>query len=103
LTLLLTSSLRDRRPPHYALAQSNLAVCYDNGLGVPKSYKDAVLWYRKATEQGHAIAQTNLAVCYENGEGVPRDRGRAIELYRLSAKQGYTIAIDNLKRLGESI
>jgi TPR repeat protein len=46
---------------------------YENGVGVPQDYKEAVSWYRKAAEQGFAGAQGNLGVMYGNGLGVPRD------------------------------
>jgi len=34
-----------------------------------KNYKKAVIWYRKAAEQGHAQAQNNLGVMYSEGQG----------------------------------
>jgi uncharacterized protein len=72
-------------------------LCYENGLeGVPQSYKDAVLWYRKAAEQGDAAAQNNLAVCYENGEGVPKSYEDAVSWYRKAAEQGDARAQFNL-------
>jgi len=40
-----------------AAAQDVLGMIYENGWGTPKSATDAVLWYRKAAEQGHAFAQ----------------------------------------------
>jgi TPR repeat protein len=47
-----------------AVSQYNLGVMYDNGRGVPKDYKEAVKWFRKAAEQGHAKAHFNLGVMY---------------------------------------
>src|SRR5271166_6632222 len=35
-----------------ALAQLGLGVMYANGHGVPQDYAQAVVWYRKAAEQG---------------------------------------------------
>ena len=43
---------------------------YDNGLGVPQDYKEAVKWYRLSAEQGHASAQINLGNMYAEGQGV---------------------------------
>ncbi len=43
---------RDLAHGEYTVSQTNarfmLGVCYENGFGVSKSYKSAVLWYRKA-------------------------------------------------------
>ena len=55
-----------------AVAQCNLAQCYENGSGVTKNYAEAVKWYRKSAEQGYAAAQFNLGVCYDKGNGVPQ-------------------------------
>src|SRR5277367_6141684 len=41
-----------------AVAQLGLGVMYANGQGVPQDYAQAVVWYRKAAEQGDADAQT---------------------------------------------
>jgi TPR repeat protein len=40
---------------------------------VQKDYKQAVVWYRKASEQGHASAQYYLGLMYANGTGVAQD------------------------------
>lgn len=41
-------------------AQYRLGRMYDNGSGVEKDEKQAVIWYRKAAEQGNSDAQYNL-------------------------------------------
>ena len=66
-----------------ALAQFVVGAMYHDGQGVPKDYKEAVKWYRKAADQGTkwyqaadqgiAHAQHNLGVMYAKDEGVPRD------------------------------
>jgi len=56
-----------------ALAQYDLGAMYHNGLGGPKDYVEAVLWYRLVAEQGDAYAQTGLGFLYAIGEGVPED------------------------------
>lgn len=43
-------------------AQCILAVCYENGKGVEKKYREAVSWYKKSAEQGHVLAQCNWQV-----------------------------------------
>jgi TPR repeat protein len=60
-------------------------------------YADAVLWYRKAADQGYAPAQTNLGSMYEHGRGgLPKDDNEAVRLYRLAAANGFAVAQNNL-------
>jgi TPR repeat protein/serine/threonine protein kinase len=71
---------------------------YDKGhrLKRRKKYKEAVRWFRKATEQDHASAQNSLGVMYENGQGVKKDYKEAYKWYRKAAEQGYDYAQNNL-------
>ena len=62
-----------------ANAQFNLAVCYEDGIGVEKDEQKAVEWYKKAAKQGDVKAQNNLALCYEDGIGVEKDEKQAVE------------------------
>src|SRR5437879_5185004 len=81
-----------------ASVQYNLAVCYDNGVGVEKDKPKAVELYKKAAEQGHLDAQCNLGVCYQYGTGVEKDEQKAVELYQKVADQGHAQAQHNLGR-----
>ena len=56
-----------------ALAQFNLGEYYAKNA----EHTNAVLWYRKAAEQGSPKAQAALAACYANGRGVERDLAEA--------------------------
>jgi tetratricopeptide (TPR) repeat protein len=47
----------------------NLALCYEDGLGVKKNMKTARKLYEIASELGHAKATYNLGVYYANGYG----------------------------------
>jgi S1-C subfamily serine protease len=58
--------------------------------------QEAVVWYRKAAEQGFAKAQTALGRCYANGVGVAQDYGEAVVWYRKAAEQGEPGAQRNL-------
>jgi len=58
---------------------------YVEGRGVPQDFKEAVRWWRAASEQGHADAQSNLGVMYTNGQGVPQDYIQAHMWYNLAA------------------
>ena len=48
----------------YASAQTNLALMYEDGLGVQQDYVEAVKWFRKAARQGDASAMENLGASY---------------------------------------
>ena len=71
-----------------ALAQSNLGLMYDNGIGVPQDYKTAVKWYKLSAKQGSANAQTNLGVMYYNGTGVLQDYVRSHMWLNIAASSG---------------
>ena len=69
-------------------AQYNLALIYNNGLGVTKDKERAHIWFRRAAEQGHAQAQYNLGLLYAKGHGVHKNERMAIIWYKKSVKQG---------------
>jgi TPR repeat protein len=80
-------------------SQFNVALMYEQGIGVGKDEKEAVVWYGKAASQGSAAAQFNLGVLYENGRGTKVDFARANEWYRKASAQGDALAIGNLGML----
>ena len=69
---------------------------YEQGIGVGKDEKEAVVWYGKAASPGNAAAQFNLGVLYENGRGTKVDFAKANEWYRKASAQGDALAIGNL-------
>jgi TPR repeat protein len=71
-------------------------VKYAHGRGVEKDEAEAVVWYRKAAEQGDAAAQCNLGVKYAHGRGVEKDEAEAVVWYRKAAEQGDAAAQCNL-------
>ena len=44
---------------------------YREGQGVPESYKDAMVWWRKPADQGYVGAHCNLGIVHREGQGVP--------------------------------
>ena len=97
------------------IAQHNLGVMYDNGIGVLQDHNAAVKWYRKAAtkknlenakkrfevnfeetkakaDKGGIIAQHSLGVMYDNGIGVKENREEAKKWYRKAAEQGHADA-----------
>jgi TPR repeat protein len=79
--------------------QYNLAMMYEQGIGMAKDEKEARVWYGKAAELGNANAQFNLGVLYENGRGGAVDFAQANQWYRKAAVQGDPLAIGNLGML----
>ncbi|WP_244060847.1 tetratricopeptide repeat protein, partial [Aeromonas caviae] len=71
-----------------ASAQFNLGLIYAKGQGVPQDDKQAVIWLRKAAEQGNVEAQNNLAVLYAEGQGVPQDYKQAHAWFSVAAANG---------------
>jgi TPR repeat protein len=76
-------------------AQFNLALMYEDGLGVPQDYKEAVRLYRLSAEQGYAEAQFNLGNRYYNGQGIPQDYVLAHMWWSISGSNGYKDAVTN--------
>ena len=79
-----------------AMAQNNLAVCYQKGEGVVKSHSRAFSWFRKAARQGIAAAQYIIYISYRDGNGVPKDKDEAVFWLREAAKQKFVKAQYNL-------
>ena len=79
-----------------AVAQHNLGVIYENGLGVPQNYAEAVKWYRLAAEQGYGPSQFNLGLLYDKGRGVSQNDVEAVKWYSLAANQSNAAAQVNL-------
>lgn len=79
-----------------AVAQNNIAVLYQDGLGVKKNEGEALKWYRKAAEQGLAEAQFDTGLMYARGLGTKQDFAQAAHWYARAAKQGHAEAQNNL-------
>ena len=82
------------------VAQFNLAVIYDDGMGIPEDNAEAAKWYRKAAENGFPQAQLILGIMYVEGEGVPEDNEEGLKWLRKAAKQKDGIGADAQARIG---
>src|SRR5258708_5626317 len=51
-------------------AQSNMGAAFLDGRGVERDHDKAVVWLRRAADQGDPGGQRNLALCYYEGWGV---------------------------------
>jgi FOG: TPR repeat, SEL1 subfamily len=63
---------------------------------VPKDDAQALIWFRKAANQGEAVALFNLGLAYDKGDGVPKDSAQAAVWYRKAADKGNVFAQINL-------
>lgn len=65
-----------------------LALNYENGIGVERDYKLAFEYYQKASNAGNDKAQYRLAMCYELGYGTDIDMDKAMQWYKKSTDKG---------------
>lgn len=72
----------------YSAAFSDYGFCYDCGIGVKKSMRWALYWYRKAADYDDEEAQNILGLCYEEGIGVLKDYEKAYYWFSLTVKNG---------------
>jgi TPR repeat protein len=70
-----------------ATAQYLLGNMYYLGNGVPQDYVQALIWTRRAADQGYAAAQMSIGSMYLNGEGVPQDYLQALMWFNLAASE----------------
>jgi TPR repeat protein len=80
-------------------SQFNLGLMYEQGIGVEKDEKEALVWYLKAAQQGNSNAQYNVAVLYENGRGCNVNFKEAHRWYREAVMKGDGLAVGNLGML----
>lgn len=78
------------------IAQYNLGVLYNEGLGTERNYKEAHKWFTLAAQQGDPDAQNNLGIMYYEGQGVGKNYSLALHWYTLAAEQGHYAAQYNL-------
>jgi len=67
---------------------------YLQGLGVPKSYSEAMTWFGKAQSFGNAEAMFNVGVLYRDGLGVPVNYADAMKWFRRAAGEGDITAVN---------
>ena len=69
-----------------ALAQFNLGVMYDNGIGVSQNKKEAYVWLSVAKSNGHEGAEANLDILTK-------------EMTREQIAEGMSLATDIYNRI----
>lgn len=87
-------ALDDAEQRGYVAALNNLAVLYDNGLGVEQDQDRANELFKRAAQQGFPLAMYNLALRFQSGDkGIPRDDVQAYDWFAKSADAGLTSAL----------
>jgi TPR repeat protein/predicted acylesterase/phospholipase RssA/ankyrin repeat protein len=64
-----------------------------------RDHKEALYWYRRASEQGNAEGQYRLGIMCEKGYGVKENYKEAVEWYTKAAEQGHAGSQYNLGRM----
>ena len=73
----------------YAPAQAKLGYILDQS----EENKKAVIWFRKAAEQGNMDGQYGLGIMYAKGDGVEKTFFLAIRWIKKAADQGHLLAM----------
>ena len=71
-------------------------------LQLPRTFEgdsDALVWYRRAAEQGDSRAMVSLGFCYRDGTGVPVDMAQAAEWFIRAVEAGDTHALVHAGRV----
>ena len=76
--------------------QYRRGVQFEQGIGQPRDYAQAIEWYRKAAAQGHRSALYNLGMMYVNGHGVQQNNREAVIHFRQAAELKHAKAHFNL-------
>ena len=69
-----------------------LGTVYEEGIGVPSNYNNALFWYKTAAEIGNEKSQFKMGYFYENGLSVNKDIDEAAEWYYAAAVNGHETA-----------
>jgi len=88
----------------HVMAQFNLGLMYEKGVGVKKDYEKAKALYEKAAAENNGYAQLNLGTMNENGYGFKRSLWEAIGWYYRAGltfveqgnKEGAKVALNTL-------
>lgn len=74
------------------IAQFNIAVMYDDGLGFPQNLALALTWYKRAAESGLVDGQYMVGRFYGRGRGMPQNPGKALFWFDLARAGGHPLA-----------
>src|SRR4051794_20224576 len=75
--------------PTDVAAMVELAQKYQNGIGCPRDIGRALLYYKRAADQGNPDAMIALGDLYREGICVPQDLSYSRNMYRKAAEGGF--------------
>jgi TPR repeat protein len=73
------------------VAQRELGLIYDAGLGVPRNHDVAFNYFQQASSRNDAQATLLLGSYYQNGMAVEKDLEKSIELYLQAERLGASV------------
>lgn len=81
-----SSSVQSLAEQGDANAQWMMGQSFLNREAAPDAVGQALLWFRRAADQGHALAQRDVGMFYELGRGVEQDLREAFFWYSLASQ-----------------
>ena len=87
-----SAGVTGKPPPPAATVTIDTAMATAKAAYARKDYAQAIIWFRKAADQGDRDAETVVGSFYQNGWGVPQDYAQAAIWYRKAAGQGNATA-----------
>ncbi|VFU07343.1 Sel1 domain protein repeat-containing protein [Methylocella tundrae] len=96
VTALAEAMKRIAANPDDAAAMTLVGELYAQGLGVRRDAKEAVRWYKLASDRGDRQATFRLALANLVGDGTAKDRDEAQKLFEKAAAQDHPGALYNL-------
>lgn len=97
--MLFQNVAKDEKNLKRSDAMFNLAVIFDNGLGISANKTRALFYYEAASDLSNVYAQYNLGWKYFNGENVNKDVIKAFQLYKDASDYGHPQAMYNLAHM----
>ncbi len=81
------------------VAQYNLGVLHQEGLGTKRARKVAAVWFRKSADQGHGEAAFALGMMHATGKGAKLDPVEAYAWFWIASRKGNENASKNMQRI----
>ena len=75
--------------------ENRIGEMFHFGEGIPVDFKEAKIWYMRASRHGNSEAPNHLGRLYTNGEGVPIDNNEACRWYLISKARGNEAGVHN--------
>lgn len=83
-------------------SQVELGIRYaDGSYGMPKDYRLANYWYKKAIAQNNSYAMHNLALAYIRGQGVKTDYTQARFYFSKACNLNLQESCNNLQKMND--